>query len=54
VQRHVVILARPTTAGFVGVAAVCDVFLDRIGWSGCNSALECLAANLPIVTWAGR
>jgi predicted O-linked N-acetylglucosamine transferase (SPINDLY family) len=51
--RHVVLLSRLTTADFVGVAGVCDVFLDSVGWSGCNSALECLAANLPIVTWPG-
>jgi predicted O-linked N-acetylglucosamine transferase (SPINDLY family) len=53
VRRHVVMLSRLTTADFIGVAGVCDVFLDSIGWSGCNSALECLAANLPIVTWPG-
>jgi protein O-GlcNAc transferase len=51
--RHVVMLSRLTTADFVGVAALCDVFLDSIGWSGCNSALECLATDLPIVTWPG-
>ncbi|HXW23412.1 MAG TPA: tetratricopeptide repeat protein, partial [Xanthobacteraceae bacterium] len=51
--RHVAMLPRLTTADFVGVAGLCDVFLDGIGWSGCNSALECLAADLPIVTWPG-
>jgi predicted O-linked N-acetylglucosamine transferase (SPINDLY family) len=29
------------------------VFLDSIGWSGCNSALECLTQALPIVTFEG-
>jgi predicted O-linked N-acetylglucosamine transferase (SPINDLY family) len=29
------------------------VFLDSIGWSGCNSALECLAQALPLVTFEG-
>jgi protein O-GlcNAc transferase len=53
VARHVVILGRLLTADFVGVARVSDVFLDSVGWSGCNSALECLDANLPIVTWPG-
>jgi protein O-GlcNAc transferase len=53
VARHVVMLGRLLTADFVGVARVSDVFLDSIGWSGCNSALECLDANLPIVTWPG-
>jgi protein O-GlcNAc transferase len=27
-----------------------DVYLDTIGWSGCNSVLEALACNLPVVT----
>jgi protein O-GlcNAc transferase len=31
-----------------------DVFLDSIGWSGCNSTLEALACDLPIVTMPGR
>jgi protein O-GlcNAc transferase len=53
VRRHVVMLSRLTTPQFLGVAAICDVFLDSIGWSGLNSALESLAADLPIVTWPG-
>jgi predicted O-linked N-acetylglucosamine transferase (SPINDLY family) len=28
--------------------------LDSIGWSGCNSTLESLAHNRPIVTFAGE
>jgi len=51
--RHVVMLPRLSTTDFAAVAGVCDVFLDSIGWSGCNSALECLTAGLPIVTWPG-
>jgi protein O-GlcNAc transferase len=53
VARHVVMAGRLVTADFIGGARVSDVFLDSIGWSGCNSALECLDANLPIVTWPG-
>jgi predicted O-linked N-acetylglucosamine transferase (SPINDLY family) len=53
VRRHVTILSRLTTPQFLGVAAICDVFLDSIGWSGLNSALESLAFDLPIVTWPG-
>ncbi|MGB3402197.1 MAG: hypothetical protein WBA77_05855, partial [Microcoleaceae cyanobacterium] len=29
-------------------------FLDSIGWSGCNSSLEAIAQNLPIITLAGE
>ena len=38
---------------FVAAIGQCDVFLDSIGWSGCNSALESLPQNLPIVTMPG-
>ncbi len=31
-----------------------DVFLDSIGWSGCNSSLEALSCDLPIVTMPGK
>jgi len=31
-----------------------DVFLDSIGWSGCNSTMEALACNLPVVTMPGE
>jgi len=27
-----------------------DIYLDTIGWSGCNSVLEALSCNLPVVT----
>jgi len=50
-SRHVVMLSPLATADFMGVAALCDVFLDSIGWSGNNSTLECLACSLPVVTW---
>jgi protein O-GlcNAc transferase len=38
---------------FIAAAGQCDIFLDSIGWSGCNSALESLPNNLPIVTLRG-
>jgi protein O-GlcNAc transferase len=31
-----------------------DVFLDPVGWSGCNSALEAISCDLPIVTLPGN
>ncbi|WP_374449338.1 tetratricopeptide repeat protein [Stella sp.] len=39
---------------FAGVARQVDVFLDAVGWSGCNSALEALEAGVPVVTMPGR
>jgi protein O-GlcNAc transferase len=39
---------------FVAAMGNCDIFLDSIGWSGCNSTLESLVHNLPVVTFRGR
>jgi predicted O-linked N-acetylglucosamine transferase (SPINDLY family) len=50
---HCIFLNRMSQSKFVAAAGLCDVFLDSIGWSGCNSALECLAQALPIVTFEG-
>ena len=46
-------LGRLNQNQFVSAIGHCDVFLDSIGWSGCNSALESLPQNLPIVTTRG-
>ena len=48
--RHCAFLPRMSQAKFVGAAGLADVFLDSLGWSACNSALESLAQELPIVT----
>ena len=50
---HCVFLGRLSQSKFVAAIGQCDVFLDSIGWSGCNSALESLPHHLPIVTLAG-
>ena len=51
---HCVFLRRMSQSQFIAAMGLCDVFLDSVGWSGCNSALESLAHNLPIVTMRGR
>jgi predicted O-linked N-acetylglucosamine transferase (SPINDLY family) len=38
---------------FVAAIGQCDILLDSIGWSGCNSTLESLPYDLPIVTISG-
>jgi predicted O-linked N-acetylglucosamine transferase (SPINDLY family) len=50
---HCVILPRLDPDQFVAAVGQCDVVLDSIGWSGCNSTLESLAHDRPIVTLAG-
>jgi protein O-GlcNAc transferase len=53
IADHCVFLRRLNQNQFVAAIGQCDVFLDSIGWSGCNSALESLAHDLPIVTHRG-
>jgi predicted O-linked N-acetylglucosamine transferase (SPINDLY family) len=50
---HTVFLGRLSQNQFVSAIGRSDLFLDSIGWSGCNSALESLAHDLPIVTLRG-
>ncbi|MEH2565809.1 tetratricopeptide repeat protein [Bradyrhizobium sp. AZCC 2289] len=50
---HCVFLPRLAPDLFVAAIGQCDVVLDSIGWSGCNSILESLVHDLPIVTLAG-
>jgi predicted O-linked N-acetylglucosamine transferase (SPINDLY family) len=46
-------LPRLDQSNFLAASGQCDVFLDSINWSGCNSTLESLPHNLPIVTTGG-
>ena len=50
---HCVYLPRLDGGRFLAAIGQCDVFLDSIGWSGCNTTLESLAKALPIVTMPG-
>ncbi|MGE0725137.1 MAG: tetratricopeptide repeat protein, partial [Alphaproteobacteria bacterium] len=52
-DRHCLYLRPMTPERFRAVTRIADVFLDAIGWSGCNSAIEAIDAGLPIVTHAG-
>src|ERR1035437_951661 len=49
-----VFLPRLAPDRFVAAIGQCDIVLDSIGWSGCNSILESLVHNVPIVTLAGE
>lgn len=53
VDRHCVFLNRLSQSEYAGAIALCDVFLDSLDWSGCNSAIESLPNALPIVTLPG-
>jgi protein O-GlcNAc transferase len=47
---YCVLLPRLDFEKFSTAMGCCDIVLDSIGWSGCNSTLESLAHDLPIVT----
>jgi protein O-GlcNAc transferase len=51
---HCVVLPRMEIQTFLGVMGLCDVFLDSVGWSGFNTAMESLVQALPIVTCPGN
>jgi protein O-GlcNAc transferase len=53
-RQHCVFLPPMSAARFAAVGRLADVFLDSLGWSGCNSTLEALAGDLPVVTMAGE
>jgi len=50
---YCVFMPRLDSDRFAGAVGQSDIVLDSIGWSGCNSTLESLQHNLPIVTIAG-
>jgi protein O-GlcNAc transferase len=50
---HCVVLPRLDIQRFLAVMGLCDAFLDSLGWSGFNTAMESLAQALPIVTCPG-
>ena len=54
VTRHCVILPQLPPGRFLAAAAVCDVVLDSIGWSGGKSTLDLLATDPVLVTLPGR
>jgi protein O-GlcNAc transferase len=53
-SEYCVFLPRLSPDRFAAAIGQCDIVLDSIGWSGCNSILESLVHNLPIVTHAGE
>lgn len=51
---HLIFLPGQSWERFVALNQHCHVFLDSIGWSGGNTALEALSQDLPLVTWPGQ
>ena len=53
-DEFIVFLPSMEQEQYMAINCLSDIYLDSIGWSGCNSTLEALACNLPIVTLPGE
>lgn len=53
-EDHCVFLPRLAPDRFMAAIGQCDVVLNSIGWSGCNSILESLFHDLPVVAFEGE
>ena len=53
-EAHIRLVEPLSQDEFPSLGAVADVYLDSLEWSGCNTTLELLGSNLPIVTCRGR
>ena len=53
-DRHVVFIASLPRSEFHGLMGRAEVYLDTIGFSGFNSAMEAIGCGLPVVTREGR
>ena len=53
-ESHIRLVEPLSQDEFPSLGAVADVYLDSLEWSGCNTTLELLGSNLPIVTCRGR
>lgn len=53
-ERHLTFVPWQTRGGFHGLMRRADAFLDTIGFSGFNTALQAVDCGLPVVTCEGR
>jgi len=53
-ERHVVFLPWQDPQAFRAILAAADLYLDTVGFSGFNTALQAVQAGLPVVTREGR
>lgn len=51
--KYVSFVPSLNSADFAALNASVDIFLDSIGWSGCNTVFESLPYNKPVVTLPG-
>lgn len=51
---YIVFLPRLNAGQYHAINELSDIFLDSIGWSGCNTTFEAIACNVPVVTLPGK
>jgi len=51
---YIIILPHLDKKEYAGLNRLGDIYLDSMGWSGCNTTLEAIAYNLPVVTLPGN
>ena len=47
---YIIFLPRLDISEYNAMNSLSDIYLDSIGWSGCNTTFEAIASNLPVVT----
>jgi protein O-GlcNAc transferase len=53
-EDYVVSLPSLDRSHYEAINCISDVFLDPIGWSGCNSVLEAINRDLPVITFPSK
>lgn len=53
VRRHCLFRHGIPKDEYMGLCAIADVYLDSIGWSGCNTTFDVLEFDVPVVTLPG-
>jgi len=52
-EKYICMLPVLDSKHYNAINKLSDIFLDSIGWSGCNSIMEAITYDLPIVTMPG-
>ena len=50
---YLVFLPRLDYDAYFSLYRTADIYLDSIGWSGCNTTMDAIACDLPVVTLPG-
>lgn len=53
-KDHAVFISKLSSAQFYGLMQIADVFIDTMGFSGFNTAIQAIECNLPVVTYEGK